>query len=195
MNLDNHCNLNELISLEEKLSKQEKIERKNDLKEFMKKKKKEKSKVSEENGIIWMKGMEDILNLNIDKTSNTDIETDYSNYTSNKNSSIKQKLSSNNNLIEIENKPNSVKNLKFKNNDKNNNNNKEYYEELKDKEDYLNVHKMYIDLDHIQKEEDEEEEIPEVEEMIKENIYIDDINTLTRDFSLLSVSLSTEILS
>jgi len=52
------------------MTKAEKNERSNDLKEFMKRKKREKSMVSnEKDGIIWMKGMEDILNLNIDPSN------------------------------------------------------------------------------------------------------------------------------
>lgn len=174
--------------------KQEKKERKNDLKEFMKMKKREKSMMNGQEGIIWMKGMEDILNLNIDSSNNSQKETNYS-VNSNKEKNNNKNFSSSKDLIEIDKEPRHSKNNCIYNNNNNicnnngssnNNSKKNYYEYLKDKEDYLNVHKMYIDLDNIQNENEEENEIEE-DQMNQENIDVDDVHTLTRDFSLLSV--------
>jgi len=132
----------------------------------MKKKKREKSMVNGQDGLIWMKGMEDILNLKINSTKNSDKET-------NNSANSNKKLD----LIEICKEPKNITNAL--------NNKHNYYDELKDKEDYLNVHKMYLDLDTIQREEEEQTVFKETNK--EEDESIENVDMLTRDFSLLTV--------
>jgi len=155
----------------------------------MKQKKREKTQANGQEGIIWMKGMQDILNLKIDSSNNSEKETNYSVNSNNQNNAWK-KNPSNHDLIEIDKEPKQSKNHAYNNNNNNYYNN---YNDLKDKEDYLNVHKMLFDLNNIQREEEGEieEEDEEENEAENEEIDIDDVNSLTRDFTLLSVHLNS----
>lgn len=163
----------------------------------MKKKKREKS-INIAGDIIWMKGMEDIINLKLDDNKNK-IKTIDNEYSSNASTSIISEDDRNKNPVDFsfknkKNNPNIISNNynNFKKNSPNENNkldksselNKSEYNDPKDKEDYLNVHKMYINLDNIEKELETDEF-----ELNQEDIKINDINSVTRDFNIVSVNL------
>ena len=159
----------------------------------MKKKKREKS-INIAGDIIWMKGMEDIINLKLDDNKNR-LKIIGNEYSSNASSSIiseddrnknpedfsfkKKNIISNNYNNFKKNSPNDKNKL-----DKSSELNKSEYNDPKDKEDYLNVHKMYINLDNIEKELETDEF-----ELNPEDIKINDINSVTRDFNIVSVNL------
>jgi len=172
------------LFIEDKNDKSEKNERSNNLKEFMKKKKKEKCIDKGNEDIIWMKGMEDILNLNID--SNISPEKNKNNHNRiNSNNDTAHNSHNNDNSNKYKNLGNELSDY---NNFENNNSNDNYqfennnYEDLKEKEEYLNIHKMCIDLNNIEKEVEND-----ANEINQEELKINDINSITRDFNIVSV--------
>lgn len=153
----------------------------------MKKKKCQKSMANAQENIIWMKEKEDNLNLNVDSKTNSEKGTqNSSNNPTEKNS--KSNLPSN--FLQYKANRITSNNFVYQKAKKYDNDScdpfrSEYgdYSDVKDKEDYLNVHKMYINLDNIEK----EVEIDDFE-INQEDIKISDINSITRDFNVVSVN-------
>ena len=126
------------ILIEDKEKEQKIEERKNDLKHFMKKKKNEAGSNQAKGDIIWMKGMDDVVNLNTSENDVGQKKTDYS--------------------------------------------------AKKDKEDFVDCHKMYLDLDNIEKELGETDEF-ESKAQDYGNDGNHDINKDTRDFNIVDVNI------
>ena len=153
------------ILIDDKEKKERIEERKNDLKHFMKKKKNEQithTPNQAKGDIIWMKGMDDVVNLNTNENQD------------------EQKKNINVSILN-DNSDDDTKNKKEKRHKDSD------YSAKKDKEDFVDCHKMYLDLDNIEKELGETDEFESKQEYY--NVNDNDINKDTRDFNIVIIKL------